>query len=510
MKLTENQMNSQKIRSADLVIDIKGGLVEKRGQELVMADLTWRCFRCLVLSSGKIVAMDELIAEVWGESGASNETVAQRIKLLRKALGDDSQNPRYVSTVRNRGFRWTPSVEPYRRPPSSAMLFGPGVLGLILVGLALAYLILEESPTSPETEVERLIARGNDYAARLRPEDNQIAISMFKEAQQRDPKNRDLLLHLSFALTHNATKFNYPLSSAIQGEQLAREALTLSNDAAGHHALGFALDAQGEIDAALEHYELALELQPNNAAILGSAAYLYQVRGELDKALEYGLRSNTFNNAVPFNEVQLASVLHLLEEDAAAADWLAQGLLLKPDNVFIYSAKAEIQFAHGHNEAALETIQQAEQMGINRPELHILHGLTLYAAGDLTEAVTAFQLADEFSGARESGKPYLLWLGVLGGDAEAINEARTLIEQTNEGSQDPAHLLVIAGLLFSLREDVAALEKLDCAISAGYRDWRKLSRHPMFLGQRDRQEFVIRLDRIRALIQVAKRNSSAS
>ena len=61
--------------------------------------------------------MDELVTTVWGEKGASNETATQRIKLLRKALGDNGQKPQYVSTARNRGFRWLPEVKPHSGNP---------------------------------------------------------------------------------------------------------------------------------------------------------------------------------------------------------------------------------------------------------------------------------------------------------------------------------------------------------------------------------------------------------
>lgn len=44
------------------------------------------------------------------ESGP--ETLTQRVKLLRDALGDDPASPRYVAGVRGRGYRLIPPVVP--------------------------------------------------------------------------------------------------------------------------------------------------------------------------------------------------------------------------------------------------------------------------------------------------------------------------------------------------------------------------------------------------------------
>jgi len=41
-----------------------------------------------------VVAVDELIEGVWKPALVNEETVTQRIKLMRQALGDDSRNPR--------------------------------------------------------------------------------------------------------------------------------------------------------------------------------------------------------------------------------------------------------------------------------------------------------------------------------------------------------------------------------------------------------------------------------
>ena len=54
---------------------------------------------------------DVLAEKVWGRHFVSPENVAQRVMLLRQSLADDADRPRYIETVRNKGYRLIPVVE---------------------------------------------------------------------------------------------------------------------------------------------------------------------------------------------------------------------------------------------------------------------------------------------------------------------------------------------------------------------------------------------------------------
>ena len=86
-----------------------------------------------------MVSKDELIAEVWGDVVVSDETLMQRVKLLRQALGDDSQNPRYIAAVRGRGYRLTAPVEVTAARGRAGQ---QGASGRRQLGLAIGVIIL--------------------------------------------------------------------------------------------------------------------------------------------------------------------------------------------------------------------------------------------------------------------------------------------------------------------------------------------------------------------------------
>jgi Tol biopolymer transport system component len=67
-----------------------------------------------------VLTHDDLVRLVWGGRSTTPETVTQRVKLLRDALGDDAQQPRYVGLVRGGGYRLLPPVERLGEPSASA------------------------------------------------------------------------------------------------------------------------------------------------------------------------------------------------------------------------------------------------------------------------------------------------------------------------------------------------------------------------------------------------------
>jgi DNA-binding response OmpR family regulator len=73
-------------------------------------DLTTKEFdllRLLVNDAGKVVTRNHIMQEVWGDKWwGSTKTLDMHISWLRRKLGDDAQQPSYITTVRGVGFRF--------------------------------------------------------------------------------------------------------------------------------------------------------------------------------------------------------------------------------------------------------------------------------------------------------------------------------------------------------------------------------------------------------------------
>ena len=88
------------------------GTLWREGRVVDLPELSFRLLCALVEHAPELVGKDELIREVWGGVVVSDETLAQRVRLLRQALGDDSNDPRYFTAVRGRGYRLIAPVLP--------------------------------------------------------------------------------------------------------------------------------------------------------------------------------------------------------------------------------------------------------------------------------------------------------------------------------------------------------------------------------------------------------------
>lgn len=92
----------------DLCVDTTRRQVFRDGRPIAMPALSFNVLLVLVEASPKWVAVDELVEQAWNGLAVSHETVTQRIRLLQQTLGDDSQQPRYIETIGNEGFRLIP------------------------------------------------------------------------------------------------------------------------------------------------------------------------------------------------------------------------------------------------------------------------------------------------------------------------------------------------------------------------------------------------------------------
>jgi DNA-binding winged helix-turn-helix (wHTH) protein len=98
-------------RVGDLDVDIGRVIVSRAGQQLPLPKLSFDLLLALIERAPDVASLDELLDRVWAGVIVSPETVSQRVKLLRDALGDDPKEPRYIAGVRGRGYRLIPPVQ---------------------------------------------------------------------------------------------------------------------------------------------------------------------------------------------------------------------------------------------------------------------------------------------------------------------------------------------------------------------------------------------------------------
>ncbi|HEV3479746.1 MAG TPA: response regulator transcription factor [Gaiellaceae bacterium] len=78
-----------------------------RGEELELSRKEFDLLRLLIDNAGSVVTRERLIDEVWDTNWfGSTKTLDVHVSGVRKKLGDDPNDPRYIHTVRGVGFRF--------------------------------------------------------------------------------------------------------------------------------------------------------------------------------------------------------------------------------------------------------------------------------------------------------------------------------------------------------------------------------------------------------------------
>ncbi|MGC8819999.1 MAG: winged helix-turn-helix domain-containing protein [Fervidobacterium sp.] len=97
----------KKIVAKDLEIDIDKYEVRVKGKKISLTPLEFDLLRFLAENEGKVFSRDVLLDKLWGyDYFGDTRTVDVHIRRLRTKIEEDPSNPRYVVTVRGKGYKF--------------------------------------------------------------------------------------------------------------------------------------------------------------------------------------------------------------------------------------------------------------------------------------------------------------------------------------------------------------------------------------------------------------------
>jgi DNA-binding winged helix-turn-helix (wHTH) protein len=91
-------------------LDLNDRLLTRAGEVISLRPKATEILVRLVTNAGQLIKRDELLKEVWPDTFVEESNLSQTIFTLRKALGDDRSEPRYIETVPRRGYRFIAAV----------------------------------------------------------------------------------------------------------------------------------------------------------------------------------------------------------------------------------------------------------------------------------------------------------------------------------------------------------------------------------------------------------------
>jgi len=91
-------------------IDSARRLLQRDLQQVPLSTKAFEALLLLVRNSDRLVEKDELMRALWPDTVVEENNLSQSISAIRKALGDSSQEQRYIETVPGWGYRFAAKV----------------------------------------------------------------------------------------------------------------------------------------------------------------------------------------------------------------------------------------------------------------------------------------------------------------------------------------------------------------------------------------------------------------
>lgn len=95
------------LQVGDVFLDVETATAKRGDEVLDLKEREFEILRLLLSRAGEIVRRDEIARAIWGLSPTqAANSLDVHMSWLRSKLGDDAKEPRYIETIRGRGFRF--------------------------------------------------------------------------------------------------------------------------------------------------------------------------------------------------------------------------------------------------------------------------------------------------------------------------------------------------------------------------------------------------------------------
>lgn len=481
-------------RLDDLRIDVaRQRVIREGGEVLDVSGLSFRLLHYLLTQGTRVVGFDELITNIWAPAQVNEETVTQRVRLLRQALNDDGRQARYLRSVRGQGYQLCSEPVPDDAAAAPAPASGHRVIisAVLVVLVAAAGIAWWKWPASEAAVASPLLQRADYYAGIGQRDNNERAIALYRQRLQETPDDVQALLGIARALAARVCLYNGIGEDAGQAQALAESVVKRQPRlAAAHAVLAYAHDCRGAVGAAIAGYERAVQLDPMADGSRASAAYLYARQGRLSDALAANLAVR-HPEQVRFWELQVASNLDMLGYTAAAEARYRRSFQLYPDNVFSNIAWPTFLYEHGRTGEAQAAFDESLARRTEHATLYLLGTELALQRGDVMAARVAIQRARALK-PHASLPTTVAWItGAEPPPSAAVLQKHSAALRAGlaQGS-DPFDGLEAALLADLAGDRHAALEALQAAVAAGYRNAGYLRVSPLFASVRDDPGFA--------------------
>jgi eukaryotic-like serine/threonine-protein kinase len=357
-------------------------------------------------------------------------------------------------------------------------------------------------PPTTNAEAYELYLRAQELDSGERQQ-NLRSIELLKKAVSLDP---------AFAVAHARLAYRLFFLGYYDDPKYVDESIAIAQRAieldptlpAAYTALASAYGQKGWASRSREAFQKALTLDPGGAgggALSNIAVLDSEVLGRHDDAIVAARRLLQIPPVHPGIIYHVAWPLLFLRDDATTDRWLTEGLKRAPDNPRLQYLKAALLYLQGEEAAALALARKIlEERPAFEEGLMVCSELTYLTAAPDAEA----QIERQFHRSpgietgpmlkQESYQTSYAYLLMARGErsraatllAEALTRAHKALESGNENQRVPFE---IAAIHAARGENDQALDWLEKAFAAGYKDYSTLGRHRIFAAVRTDPRF---------------------
>ena len=93
-----------RIAFADVFLDLDSQVIVKGEESITLTYTEFKILELLLSNRKRIFSLDQIYNSVWNDNAVGDSTIMVHIKNLRKKLGDNSREPKYIKTAWGRGY----------------------------------------------------------------------------------------------------------------------------------------------------------------------------------------------------------------------------------------------------------------------------------------------------------------------------------------------------------------------------------------------------------------------
>jgi TolB-like protein/DNA-binding winged helix-turn-helix (wHTH) protein/Tfp pilus assembly protein PilF len=382
--------------------------------------------------AGEVVSSDELVDTVWHGGAVGPGTIYQNIAQLRKLLGDDADDPLYISTIPRKGYRLIAAVKPCTEEPADVLAGSPTdkrlrpgyrLLAIIAVVLLIALAAFEYRWIStPPAELPRVAIAVLPFADLSEDGQNEYFC---------DGLSEELLNGLSrIPDLHIAARTQLRVTHILEGsvrksDSHVRITAQLIDVRSGFHlwtgtyerSLDDVFVIQEEISrAVVDALEIRLagdteerlaqfptgDINAYDFYLLGRHRWHQRTGDSLNQAIGYFQRAIEIDAGFALAYTGLADsytamvyygTSSLQEATSKALPNIVQALKIDNQLAEAHASLGLLRKDHGDYAAADVSLQEAIRLNPNYALAHLWYGISLHEQGELRRALASYQRA---------------------------------------------------------------------------------------------------------------------